>query len=66
MHTRDAMPVEPLGDAVPFGPCHQAAVATARADDEGGTIRLRGAMHSDGRVGVLILASANGCVIRPK
>jgi hypothetical protein len=43
----DAALVEPLGDAVAFGADHQAAVAAARADDDGGTVGLVGQMHGE-------------------
>ena len=62
----DAVPIEPVGDAVSFGARHQAAVAAARADDDRGAVGLRGAMHRDGRVGRLGNRLPDGCVIGPE
>ncbi len=65
---RDAMLVEPLGDAVPLRAGHQAAVSAARADHHGRPVGLLGgrSVDGDGRSGCLELAVAHGRLVGPQ
>ena len=60
----NAVPVEPLGDPVPFRPHDQSAITSPGADYDGGSVRF--GRRVDGYEGVSVLefvpGSSNGCL----